>query len=450
MSAPPLFDHQKTTVEFYNSHPHVLNHSDPGTGKTRGYLEWFRGFAQEHKKSGLVICPKSIMRAAWAQDAARFTPELRISVATAENRTDALRADADLYILNTDGVRALEKNPGWLPKNLGAFCIDESTSFKNPSSLRTKAAIKVLEHIEHRVTMTGTPTPQGLLDLWSQVYLTDKGERLGDSFYRYRASTCDPINSHAGRQFTQWVPKPGMAEALADLLNDITIRYKLESCIDMPERVEYTVTVTPPEKLTAQYETFKRHARLVLNDVTATAIHAAALRAKLLQIMSGALYSETGEPLILDTERYDLILDLVEARPASLVAFNWAHQKTQLVERANKRGLKFGVIDGSVSMEHRTRLVNQFQAGELQTIFAHPATAGHGLTLTRGTAIIWSSPTDNAEYWTQFNARIYRAGQTQRTEIIKLVAEGTVEERAYDNLKTKVDAQNDFLTLATS
>jgi len=101
-------------------------------------------------------------------------------------------------------------------------------------------------------------------------------------------------------------------------------------------------------------------------------------------------------------------------------------------------------------MENRTRLVNQFQNGELQAIFAHPATAGHGLTLTRGTSIIWSSPTDSGEYWTQFNARIYRAGQTQRTDIIKLVTLNTVEEKAYDNLKSKVDNQTDFLTLATS
>lgn len=149
------------------------------------------------------------------------------------------------------------------------------------------------------------------------------------------------------------------------------------------------------------------------------------------------------------TDRYNLVIDLVEQREASLVAFMFTHQRDALIAEAKKRGLRYGLIDGSVPGNERSTVVDRFQAGHLDVIFAHPASAGHGLTLTRANAVIWASPTDNAEHWTQFNARIYRAGQTKRTEVIKIIARDTIEEKAFDNLTRKLTNQEALLEMLT-
>jgi hypothetical protein len=246
----------------------------------------------------------------------------------------------------------------------------------------------------------------------------------------------------------QWVAKPGALEAVADLLDDISLRFQLEDVLDMPEKVEYFVDFPLSPKHFRAYEELRRRGRVMAADGgIINPIHAAALRTKLLQLLSGSAYDDAGEVHEFSTERYELVLDLVEARPASLVAFMFGHQKEALVAEAAKRGLKYGVIDGSTPMERRTQIVAEFQAGQLQVVFAHPATAGHGLTLTKGVATIWCGPTDNAEHYEQFNHRIYRAGQTKRTEVIKIVARATVEDKAYENLVNKVDTQTSFLNL---
>jgi len=287
-----------------------------------------------------------------------------------------------------------------------------------------------------------------VLDLWHQMLVLDDGERLGESYWRFRAMTCEPVQVGPHQNHVQWAEKPGAMDAVADLISDIVIRYQLEDVLDMPENVSYFVDfpMTPAHR--AAYEELRTQGLLLTKDGgLINPVHAASMRTKLLQVLSGAVYNDAGVAKEFASERYELILDLVEARSASLVAFQYSHQKDHLVAEAQKRGIKHGVIDGSVSMEDRTKIVEQFQDGKLQAVFAHPATAGHGLTLTRGVATIWAGPTDNAEYFKQFNHRIYRAGQKQRTETIKIIARDTVEDRAFDNLERKLSTQDAFLNL---
>lgn len=447
MNIPPLYKHQEATIEFLNEQPHVLNHSDPGTGKTRAWLEWFRQHRESGGGRGLVLCPKSIMEAAWEADAKEYTPEIKVSVASAEKRRDRLQSEADLYIINHDAVRQLVKDHSLLPKNIDSFCIDESTAFKNPTSQRSKACRSFLRPFEHRCTMTGTPTPQGILDLWHQALITDHGRHLGENFYRFRSMTCTPERISPHLPHMKWVEKPGVKDAIADLLSDCTIRFKLEDVIDMPERVEYFIRYTLQPKHREEYELLLEDAFLLTERGVINPVHAAALRTKLLQILSGSVYGDDEMTHVSSKGRYELIVDLMEARNATLVAFNWTHQKNSILEEAKKRKLRVAAIDGSVKMETRTQIVRDFQNGKIDHVLAHPRTAGHGLTLTRGQSIIWSSPTDDAELYTQFNARIYRSGQTKRTEIIKIIAEDTIEQRAYDNLDTKVSATQAFLEL---
>ena len=444
---PPLFQHQQKTVEFHRGHPCVMNHSSPGTGKCRSYLEALR----EHRDSGggaaLVLAPKTILQSAWAADAERFTPELKVSIATAENRREGLKPGADLYLTNHDAVRTLAKDHSMLPPGLDSFCVDESTAFKSMDSQRTRAALKLLAPFERRCLMTGTPMPNSLLDIFTQALLVDRGERLGRSFWAFRDQVCQPEPVAPGSKFSHWVAKPGAAEWVADALRDITIQFRLEEVLELPPVVEYAQSFVLSPAHRAAYERLRAQGLLLLKDRVIGAAHAAALRQKILQLLSGAVYDGEGVAETFSTDRYRLVLDLVEARPASLVAFLWRHQRDALVREAQKRGITHAVLDGSVPARMRADIVQRFQDGELQALFAHPATASHGLTLTRGVATIWCSPPDSSEWFVQMNHRLHRAGQTRRVEIIRVVARHTLEERAYSQLGRKLDAQSALLDL---
>lgn len=176
------------------------------------------------------------------------------------------------------------------------------------------------------------------------------------------------------------------------------------------------------------------------------AIHAGSRMQKMLQLLSGAVYDEKGEPKDLHVERHKLVLDMVQETDHCLVAFNWRHQKEGLVAEAKKRNIRFEVIDGSVPAHKRVDIVNRFQAGELEVIFAHPQSAGHGLTLTKANRIIWASPTYRADLYEQFNHRIYRTGQVRKTEIIHIAAADTAEEEVYEKLMDKKAKMDDLLS----
>jgi len=445
--SPPLFQHQQQTVEFHRGHPCVMNHSSPGVGKTASWLIWFA----QHRNSGggaaLVLAPKTILTSAWFADAERFTPDLKVSIATAENRREGLKPGADLYLLNHDALRALAKDPSLLAPGLDSFCVDESTALKSADSQRTRAAMKVLAPFEYRCCMTGTPMPNSLLDIHAQALICDRGERLGTSFWGFRDQVCHPEPVAPGSKFSRWVAKPGAAEWVADALRDITIQYRLEDVLDLPPVVEYAQSFVLGPAHRAAYETLRAQGLLLLKDRVIGAAHAAALRQKLLQLLSGAVYDGEGIAETFSTDRHRLVLDLVEARPASLVAFLWRHQRDALVVEARKRGITHAVLDGSVPARERADLVRRFQDGQLQALFAHPGTAAHGLTLTRGVATIWCSPPDSSEQFVQMNHRLHRAGQTDRVEVIRVVARHTLEERAYAQLGRKLDAQTALLDL---
>jgi SNF2 family DNA or RNA helicase len=320
--------------------------------------------------------------------------------------------------------------------------IDESTCYKNPTAKRSKAIAKLRDSFSHATCMSGTPTPQGIIDLWHQMYLVDQGKLLGNSYYRFRASTHTPVNKGA---FTEWVEKEGVADAIADIISEKFIRNAREDCMDLPENlVVHRNYKLSPSHLKV-YLDMKRHACIELASGDVNAVNAAVLLSKLLQIASGAVYDEFGHTHLVDTTRYELIMDLVDERDHSVVFFNFKHQKEEFIKIAEKNKMKYAVIDGEVSGSKRTDAVNDFQAGKLKVLFCHPQSAGHGITLTRGTATIWASPTYNVEHFEQANARIFRGGQTKKTETILISAEGTADKKAYAALFEKQLNMNNLL-----
>jgi SNF2 family DNA or RNA helicase len=301
---------------------------------------------------------------------------------------------------------------------------------------------------DFREILTGTINPKSILDVWHQAKIVDDGERLGTSYWKFRSAVCEPVQVGPDPTMVEWRDKEGAEYAVFDLLEDITIRHKFEECNDIPPNKITEYRVDLPPKLRTQYNDMVSMAAMLVNDKKLlTAVNAAAVHQKLLQIASGAVYDETGNYHILDDTRAGLVLDLIEEREQCVVAFNWRHQRAGLEAEAHKRGIKFAVIDGTVNDRLRMEAVEGFQAGEIRAIFAHPQSAGHGLTLTAGTTTIWTSPTYNAEHYKQFNHRIYRAGQTRKTETIHICARNTLDEKVFTKLDAKLTSMQLLLDL---
>jgi SNF2 family DNA or RNA helicase len=246
----------------------------------------------------------------------------------------------------------------------------------------------------------------------------------------------------------RWDDKPQANQITMMLLQDILVRHSFEDVLQdvPPNHVDYKRIDLPP-KLRRMYNELANTCRLALEKEDVTAVHAAALRTKLLQLCSGAVYSSPDTYHVLDPFRYELIADLVEERDHRVVFFNWHHQRDLLSEHFRKRGISFQLLDSSVSDTKKTEYVRRYQTGEYRTLLIHPKTGAHGLTLTRGTTSIVSSPIYEPDYLKQLIHRIYRGGQTQATNTLLVSANNTVEELVYQKLNAGTLRMNDFLEL---
>lgn len=453
--------HQKVSLKHAKTTPIVYDTSDPGTGKTAVAI-W--DFAERRRKKGgcaLVLAPRSLLKSAWADDFKKFAPDMAVSVARAENREEAFAEGADVYVTNVDAVKWLIKQPKKFWAKFDTLIIDEITAFKHHTSQRSRAAARLAKHFKYRRGLTGTPNGRSITDVWHQVLLLDDGKRLGPSFFAFRNAVCTPVQVGRHANAISWEDKDGAEEAVYGLLSDIVIRHKFEECVDIPPHHTYTVSYELSPAQRKVYETMQRDqifinlvdavkGRLKNAKVEALAINAAAVTSKLLQISSGALYTGDEAYKAVANDRYSLILDLVEVRKHPLVFFLWKHQRDMLVAEATARGMTFAVIDGDTTDKERDAYVARYQAGQYDVLFAHPRSAAHGLTLTRGTSTIWPCPTYDLEWFKQGNKRQYRLGQKEKTETIVVVADNTIEQGVYDILMKKDARMTNLLDLFAS
>lgn len=438
-----LFEHQKENIAHIQKHRSCAIFDSPGCGKTVSVIEATK--ANIGKK--LIFAPKSILQPAWGEDMNKFFPSIDYVVATAKNRKEAFDIDADYYITNFDAA-------DWVLKNINlsdfkTLILDESTYIKNPKAKRTKAIHQIASGMENRIIMTGTPMPNTVLDIWSQIYVVDRGQRLGDRYYDFQFRVAEPVRVGANIRAVKWEPKPGSTEAVSDMIEDITIRHELEDVIDMPEKIERTVSFEMNPNHERAYEKLKEDSIIeILNTVSITAVHAASLQNKLLQLTSGSVYRDDGPHLKFDSDRYELIMDLVdENKHPTIVACNWTHQIDELEKLSSKRGIAYRTISGKTSDADRNIAVQAIQAGTTRVLFANIAALSHGVTLTGATRCIFASPTFNSEQFEQFKHRIFRAGQSKRTETILIQAKDTLEEKVYQKLQGKLSNQTTLLNL---
>lgn len=390
-------------------------------------------------QSGLRMARKTMgLRNRWklaqiAKSAGREKRFLSTTIRVDRVENIQLASPITVYNLETDGVNDYFAD---------GILVHNCTAYKNHCR-RSTAINKLKKFFKYRILMTGTPYTNSMTDIWRQALIADDGQHLGNSFYKFRDQIC--TGRQLGNGITVWDDKPGVEPLVYHLLKDICIRHKLEDCIDIPESTTREVYIELNKQHRKIYEKMEEDAILELSSGNVTAINAAIQASKLLQIVSGAVYNQFGQYTIMDTDRYELIAELAKERPQVLIAFNWKHQKEQLLKLLPEAK----VIDGEATSKYRAQLVTEFQAGRIPQLLIHPKSGAHGLTLTAGHATIWASPTYSSEEFTQFNRRIYRAGQTKKTEIILITAKHTIEEKVYAKLQGKLTKAHRIMDLFT-
>lgn len=387
----------------------------------------------------LVIAPLRVAEDTWSRESAKWDHlrHLRISkiLGTPTQRRKAIAADADIYIINRENVV-------WLCNELStigdswdfdAVVIDELSSFKSSKSQRFKALRKYITKSSHVIGLTGTPAPNGLIDLWSQIYLLDGGERLGRTITGFRERYFVPGQRNQTTIFN-YKPKPEAEKNIQELISDICISMKAEDWLEMPERIDSIQSVRLSEREMQDYEKFEREAYLQFLEGEVTAASAAALTGKLLQYSNGAMYLPDGDYVKTSEKKMDMLEELVEAANGKpvLVFYSFRHD----LERIRRKFPKARKLEN-------TRDITDWNNGEIPMLLAHPAGAGHGLNLQDGGCIIiWFGLTWSLELYQQANARLYRQGQKQAVIIHHLITEGTRDEDVLRSLQGKEDVQD--------
>lgn len=385
----------------------------------------------------LAIAPKRVAEDTWIREAEGWehVKHLRLSLVlgTEKQRKEALWEKADIYVINRENV-------AWLVSYYGKsfpfdmVVIDELSSFKNQKSIRFKSLKKVRPKIKRVVGLTGTPSPNGLIDLWSQMYLLDMGERLGKTIGMYRNDYFRPGRSK-GHIVYEYKLNKGSDDIIYEKISDICISMKAEDYLELPEKVIRDVSVQLSSKVQKMYNDFEEEQVLQLLDTEITAVNAAALTTKLLQYAGGAIYDEERGVHEVHDAKLEALDELVESINGNsvLIFYTYKHELARIKERL--KSLNPRELNDSKDIE-------DWNAGKIQVLLAHPASAGHGLNLQRGGHnIIWYSTPWSLELYLQANARLYRQGQTKPVMIFRLVAKKTHDTRVVGALKRKNTGQ---------
>jgi SNF2 family DNA or RNA helicase len=394
---------------------------EPGLGKTVITLSaiWDLMFDYFDISKVLVIAPLRVAENTWTEELEKWDhlTYLRISkvLGTEAQRLEALNTPADIYVINRENVAWLAELGEW---DFDMLVIDELSSFKNASSKRFKALRRKRPGIDRVVGLTGTPSTNGLMDLWSEIYLLDQGKRLGKTLSTYRADFFVPDRMNGWIVYS-YRPKQNAEEWIYSRLSDLCVSMKSQDFLQMPERLERDVTVKLPPVAKGKYKELEREMVAKLEGKTVDAVNAAVLTNKLLQMASGAVYDENKDVAELHSAKLDALEDLIEAANGKpvLIYYNYRHDKERIQKRFKE------------AQEIKTP--EDFQAwnrGEIPVAIAHPASMGHGLNLQHGgSTVIWFSLPWSLELYQQANARLWRQGQKDTVVIFRLIAEGTID-----------------------
>ena len=438
-------DYQRYAIEFIENHPIAAILLDMGMGKTAITLMAVEYLMYEmfviYKV--LVVCPLRVTRT-WKDEMEKWE-QLRgtrysVVTGTAAQRKKALKADADIYIINRENVPWLIDKCD-IPFQFDMVVVDELSSFKNHQTARHKAMMKVRPFIKRIVGLTGTPASQGLMDLFAEFKVLDMGERLGRFIGQYRLNYFKPDKVN-GPIVYSYKLLPGAEERIYEKIQDITISMKAVDFLDMPELISNEYPVYLDEGEMQKYEELKKDLILSTPEHEVTAANAASLVNKLSQMANGAVYTDDKNVITFHDKKLDALEDVIESANGKplLVAYWFKHDYTRIVERLQKIGVDYMKIDTEES-------ITKWNNGEIPVALIHPASAGHGLNLQQGgNTMVWFGITWSLELYQQCVCRLYRQGQNERTvTIIHLISKGTIDEKIMKALFEKDNTQSSLI-----
>ena len=355
-----------------------------------------------------------------------------VAVGSEAERLSALKAQADIYIINRENVQWLIEKSG-IPFDFDMVVVDELSSFKNYQSKRFKALMKARPKVKRMVGLTGTPSSNGLMDLFAEFKLLDMGARLGRFIGQYRTAYFSP-DKRNGQIIYSYKPLPNAEQQIYDKISDITISMKSTDHLKMPELISTQLEVELSETEKKKYEELKKDLILQLPDGEITAANAASLTGKLSQMANGAVYSDDESVLEIHQRKLDALEDIIESANGKpvLVAYWFRHDLERIKKRFDVREIK------------TVKDIADWNHGSIPVAVIHPASAGHGLNLQQGgSALVWFGIPWSLELYQQTNARLWRQGQSAETVVIThIITKGTIDERIIKALKTKDTSQS--------
>ena len=431
--------YQKKATERILQQKRVGLFLDMGLGKTVITLTAIKELIEDFAIwKVLVIAPKRVAEDTWSREHEKWDhlSGLRISkvLGTPAQRMKALKAEADIYVIGRDNVK-------WLVELMGKswpfdmVVIDELSSFKNPSAQRFKALRKVIPASDRVVGLTGTPSPNGLMDLWAEIYLLDRGERLGTTISAYREKYFR-AGARNGYIVYKWEPYSYSQKEIERKISDICMSMSAEDYLELPERMDNEIRIRLSPKEMKQYDQMEREQLLRIDDEAVVALNAAAVMNKLLQMANGCVYADGGDAVKIHEKKLEALEEIIDTTGEPvLVFYSFRHD----LEAIKKRIPEARELESSEDIARWNR-------GEIPVLLCHPASVGYGLNLQDGGhVIVWYGLTWSLELYQQANARLYRQGQQKAVIIHHLIAEGTVDEQVMRALQHKDTSQSALL-----
>ena len=438
-------DYQRYCINRLVAEPALGLFLDMGLGKTVITLTAVNDLRYNRfaVRKVLVIAPKKVAEDTWTREAGKWDHLKLLRVVPVlgglKKRIRALNTPGDVYVASRDSVQ-------WLVdyyRNDWPFdmvVIDELSRFKNPQAKRFKSLCLVRKHIRRICGLTGTPAPNGLIDLWSQVYLLDGGERLGKRIGNYREMYFSPASRNRDVIFS-YEPFPGAEQLIREKIQDICISLSAKDYLELPERIDNVIHVALDAKTQKAYEKFEQKMFLEVDESTLDAGSAAVLSGKLLQFCNGAVYDTDRQVVEVHSEKLDMLREIVESaqgRPV-LVFYNFQHDRERITRSLGKAGIRPEELKGSDA-------ITRWNRKEIPVLLAHPASAAYGLNLQAGgNIIVWFGLNWSLELYQQANARLHRQGQKENVIVHHLVVDRGVDAMVMDALRSKRATQDSLL-----
>jgi SNF2 family DNA or RNA helicase len=430
--------YQLTAIEGMLSKPGYGLFAEPGLGKTSTTLAAFSVLKENNAAKGLlVVAPLRPCYRVWPTEIAKWADfaGLKCVVLHGPNKAAALREKADVYVINYEGLAWLEKElAGMKAWPFDVLALDESTKVKNTQTVRFKTMKRLRDRFSRVWCLTGTPAPNGIENLFGQVFMLDGGERLGRYITHFRREYFDSVQQRWG---TEWFPRPDTQARVQAKIADITLALKAEDYLKMPRKIENRIEVELPAAALRVYKGIEDEFFAELGSGVVTAANAAAKGMKLRQITGGAVYGTEGASGLHDA-KLEALADLIEEQEGQplLVAVQFEHEVERI--RAYLKDAAIPYLGGGVSPAKSNAIVDAWNAGEIPVLLAHPTSVAHGLNLQAGgNAVCWFSLTWNLEEFDQFNARVYRQGQTKPVTFHYIIAVDTIDDNVLTALRSK-------------